>query len=235
MDVFSLMVACLLSGTRPTTEACTTRIATASETPAFGEQFTLSLNDPVEFFRFQSRWRPEPVRDAGLYVLVPVLGDIRDRFIDDDPFNDTLFFTWMIGGAGFEQRLGPAAFYADAGLIHLKLRFAGNYVHTDEEREPALNRLYDFSQMAGASTVGVRAEPWERLRLAAWYARIDLRSRGRTFAEQETNAEVRFDAWRGEASRIGVYLQRYERLNGLRRDGNHDRFKLARLGLYGEF
>lgn len=225
----------MLSGVRPSAEACTTRIETSSETPAFSERFTLSLNDPVEFFRFQSRWRPEAVPLGGLYVLVPVLGDIRDRFLDDDPFNDTLFFTWMVGGAGVERALGPAAIYADAGLIHLKLRYAGNYVHTDEEREPALNRLYDFSQMAGATTAGLRLDLWERLRLAVWYARIDLKSRGRTFAEREANAEARLVAWRGEASRFGLYVQRYQRLNGLRRDGNQDVLELARFGLYGEF
>ncbi len=235
MDVFSLLVACMLSGATPTTERCTTRVVTESETPEFSERFTLSLNDPVEFFRFQSRWRPEVVRDSGIFVLVPGLGDIRDRFIDDDPFNDTLFFTWMIGGAGFERTVGRATGFADVGLIHLKERYAGNFVHSDEEREPALNRLYDFSQLAGASTVGLRLDPSDRLRLAAWYARIDLKSRGKSFSEQESNLEARLLAWRGESSRLGFYVQRYERLNGLRRDGNQDALRLARFGLFGEF
>ncbi len=233
MDILTLLIACMVQGAKPSTEACTTRVSTETETAEFSEKFTLSLNDPVEFFRFQSRYRPFP--DGGFYLLVPVLGDIRDRFLDQDPFNDTLFFTWMVGGAGFEQKWGPVALSGDAGLVYLKQRYAGNYVHTDEPREPALNQLYDFAQFAGATTAGVKYVFGDRGSIGVKYERIDLKSRGEAYSEEETGLEARVIAWRGESAAFGLYAQRYERVSGLRRDGNEDAFRLGRCGVFGEF
>ncbi len=233
MDILTILIACMVQGARPSTEACTTRFTTETETAEFSEKFTLSLNDPIEFFRYQSRYRPFP--EAGLYLLVPVLGDIRDRFLDQDPFNDTLFFTWAVGGAGYEQKWGPVAVSADAALIYLKQRYSGNYVHTDTPREPALNQLYDFAQFAGATTAGINYLFGDRGSIGLKYERIGLRSRGETYSEEEMSCEARVIAWRGERGAFGLYGQRYERVSGLRRDGKEDGFKMGRFGVFGEF
>jgi hypothetical protein len=234
MDILSVLIACMTVGMQPTTRQCTGRLLTRTETPELSEKFTLSLNDPVEFFRFQSRYRPPAAEGTGVYVLVPVLGDIRDRYVDQDPFNDTLLFTWMIGGVGVEQAFGPWKFSLDEGLIYVKQRYAGNFVHTDEPREPELNRLYDFAQLAGATSAGLAYAPARWLRVEATYARIDLKSRGKVYDESESSVDVRVVAWRSEDAAFGIYGQRYERVSALRRDGNEEGFRLGRIGVFGE-
>lgn len=232
MDVITLLLACLAAGAQPTSERCNTRLVIETSHVDYTEKFTLSLNDPIEFFRYQSRY--QPWGETGPFLLLPVLGDIRDRFITDDPFSDTLLFTSMIGGGGFHERVGPVSLFADTGLIYLKQRYASNFVHTDVAREPELNELYGFAQFAGASNFGVGVA-YPRWSLNGVYGRIDLKSKGEVYAAEEGGIEAKGVVWRGESQAYGIYGQWYRRVSGLRRDHGEDGIYIGRLGIYGEF
>jgi hypothetical protein len=256
---------CLLLQNRPTTEQCNFRFVVASKSPRYDENFALSINDPIEYFHYTARYAPwqkmngksrkkgsfaRPLADAsamrdlsaqddagthGLYLRLPILGHIRDQFIDKDPFNDTLLFTVTAGGAGYFLNLGPLKAGVDTGVVYLKQRFANNYLHSTESLDPETNRIYDFAQFGSLSKASLCLALPHHIKLTGHADFIALKKNGQQFNYQEHGAMLQWSAVRLDGMNFGLSAQYFKRVSGLRNDHKSEGFETARSGIYLEF
>jgi hypothetical protein len=227
---------CNVEENRPTRHDCVTHLTMDASSPAFDESFLLALNDPIEYFRYESRWKPASLVDAPVipYLRPPVLGGLRDRFVNADPFDDTLLFTAVAAGGGLLATWRFMTLSTDASIVYAKQRYAPNLVHSTEERDPEANRNYGFAQFGSARQLRARLAPWTPLALEYRAGILDLRRDGRYYADREQSAALRWAPLDLGPVRIGVSWQWYQRDHGIRRDGDSFHLRLVRTGLFVE-
>jgi hypothetical protein len=160
-------------------------------------------------------------------VRLPVVGYIRDRFLNDDPFDSSLFFTTNYGGAGAQLDAPYARVFADASAVFVKQRYAPNYIHSDIDSDPVNNRIYAIAHAGSYRSLGVELKP---VRIGAALEVTDLVYRGKYMADVERSFYVRAPLYH-----VGLSFQWYRRHHTIRFDGKSDEHDLVRGGLLAEF
>lgn len=226
-------VECAVAEARPTTNRCASRFTLEGSSPSYDETFALGFNDPIEYFHYESRWKPLA---PWQFFRIPVLGHIRDRFIEQDPFSDSLVFTTNVAGAGLLAQTAFFELFADANLVFLKQRYAPNYIHSDEDSDPENNARYALSHLAVYRSFGAELTPFaDRIRFGALAQVTELRYRGSYLSDLEKSVFLRAPVLTAGDATFGVSVQYYFRRHAIRFDDGHSQYQFVRGGFLAEF
>jgi hypothetical protein len=161
-----------------------------------------------------------------------VLGGLRDRFVDTDPFGSTMLFTATAGGAGLGYFGTWMRASADASLVYVKQRYAPNAIHSDEPLDAEAEAVFGFARFAGLATARLEVGPLLRTTLGAEATALYVPTDAGTLGDRDLFAYARVDAWSGDGWRVGLSAERYARRQTLRRDGESVGTGLARAGIF---
>lgn len=228
---------CLLVDNLPSHKQCTGQFFIRSSDESFDEEFLLSVNDPIEYFHFQSRYflLADSTKTRSLFVRLPILGRIKDQFIDNDPYSDSLLFTVSVAGIGYVHRWNFVELGVDSSLIYLKQRYAPNYVHSKIPRETRKNALYDFAGYGGLTEVSISFFLPFHVSFIYSTLRIDMEDQGSWYQDLEHSFESKWSMFQNTNIKTGLSGRYFLRANGLRHDRDVDIFETARFGLFLEF
>lgn len=232
----SLGGACNVEENRATRHDCVTHVRMTSESPYYEESFLLALNDPIEYFRYDSRVKDPRLETAWLtpYARAPVIGGLRDRFVNTDPFDSTLLFTVVAAGTGIRLHQWWGSASGDASLVYVKQRYTPNLIHSSAELDPEANRIYAYAQFGAMRTWRLLLTPLPSLTLGFAAEVLDLRHDGRYFRDREESAWLKWSFVDLDLLKIGFTWQWHDRTHGIRRDGDALHLRLVRTGLFVE-
>ncbi len=196
------------------TSHCPFVFTTYNRKESYSERYILAINDPVEVFRYDFHYKVYP-----LFFLPPIIGGLRDRFIDNIPTYSKLVFTTVIGGIGWQYLLPNFLFTIDYAVLHLYQRYYGNYLHSDTPIDPVTNKIYGFNQIA---------QRWQFTALASFLGWLSLEFRSALLLalvdnhwHQDQEMDLQLNGlllWGGRA-RWSLFLRTFYRKNDLRFDG----------------
>ena len=119
-------------------------------------QYNLTHNHPREVFRYASYDLLTNAGPVDLFYRLPILGEIRDRVINQRPLDQSLLFSFsLIGGGVF---IGQKSFpfkgiRMGLDLNYFKQRYAGLILHTNELADPENEKIFGLSQLGLAGII----------------------------------------------------------------------------------
>ncbi len=215
---------------------CGLRFETTYDSPKWSEIFLFSHNDPIEVFKFDGRYRifDDKSRKGHFFILPPVLGGVRDRFIDQKPLGGTLLFTTTIAGLGVEYSFF-IKILSSVSIDHIKQRYAGNFIHTDIPIYPKKNAEYGLDQAAIRGAIRMTVEPFSQTEFSLAYNTLVVPIHNQIHRDQEIFVDFVFLIPILADCELSLLAKFYARRNNLSRTKDLVDYTVSKIGVGLDF
>jgi hypothetical protein len=210
---------------------CSFEFSMKNQTNNLREQYILSHNDPIEVFSYEMRLYWKKVDPITFFVRPPILGGLRDRFIDQVPLQSTLLFTTVVGGIGWEWDTGIYRLSSDMNVIHIRQRYSGNFLHSDVQRNPETNKIFFFDQGAADLRTEGSIGWFEWLTIGSQFRILVLQSRNGWLTDREWRFDSQLRVYNGDGTDFHLQGRHYFRKNNLRHDRLSTVYQQSSLGI----
>lgn len=215
---------------------CPLRFISRHAAPQLLERYTLAHRDSAGVFEYYmlNRLPITIFSKQPFYMRPPILGGLRDRFIDNVPTYSKLLFTTIIAGFGVYTKLAHAInIRIDSSLIHLFQRYLGNFTHTTIPIDTVLNSEYQFDTLAFLTEFNFTVKNiWNStFEYRLWLLLAD----GLRFFDIEHHFNFRHTFYQNKTLKSGVFARFFYRTQNLRQTRISSHFDATTLGIYVDF
>lgn len=217
----------------PDQSLCSFQFKAIHYSPKIDEVYLLSYNDPIHVFVFDSKYKISDKEEQNyqFYYRPPVLGGMRDRFVDHKPVSDSLLFTTVLLGGGVMWDFWKSQLATDISYLYIKQRYTTLVL--DEEEEQA-QQLYAFDQAAVSSRLQMITDWNEQITSEIGIYLLTLQY-DEIFQDLERSLDVQWFLMSREGYRLGMSFGYYKREHNLRKDQQLETYQLAKIGAMIEF
>lgn len=87
------------------------------------------------------------------YYRYPIIGEIRDRFVNQRALKQSMLFTVSAFGLAYKYfKRKYLALHISSDVVYMKQRYGGFLLHTATLEDPEAERLFGFEQWAQSAT-----------------------------------------------------------------------------------